>query len=281
MPPNVAGVAAITVLRAGGVSPALFVGLERSLALPDTNLHALSAVRKGCRCAVDRSQRVQRQLSSGDKATSSGRSMAVSRPGAAASTTANEKNVKKGWATVSPELPCWPIRASPYSVVDETKRAGAPKFRLTNDMSWPHFGIMPDGDGGFVESLNGSMRREEWPENKLPRVKQLSQSAAVFEAVGAPFKAWGFDCEAFYRVMGRQRSELWRNAIATIHGFQLDERCCFGSAADATKCARISNAIRWLVVRAMREVDAAFPPRDPKIIEWRERRRAAALSAGC
>ena len=44
-------------------------------------------------------------------------------------------------------------------------------------------------------------------------------------------KLWGLDGEAYYRTFGRQRSEIWRNAIALVEGFQLDERCCFGSAA--------------------------------------------------
>ena len=57
------------------------------------------------------------------------------------------KTEQRGWGCSHAELPCWPIRASPYSVVDESERAGKPKFRLTNDLSWPHAGAMSDGDG--------------------------------------------------------------------------------------------------------------------------------------
>lgn len=184
-----------------------------------------------------------------------------------------QKNVTKGWATCSSSLPCYPIRASPYSVVDESVRAGEPKFRLTNDLSWPHAECMSDDSGGFVESVNGSMKREWWPENHLPRAALTAEAAAILQTSGAPVELWGLDCDAYYRRFGRQRSELWRNAIATIRGFQLDERCCFGSAADATKCSRASNLIRWLIAKRCRAIDQLYPPRDPKVVRWLNERR--------
>ena len=33
------------------------------------------------------------------------------------------------------------------------------------------------------------------------------------------------DCKAYYRIVGRQRRELWRNAVFLEDGVQLDERC--------------------------------------------------------
>ena len=32
-----------------------------------------------------------------------------------------------------------------------------PKFRLTNDFSWPHAGMIEDGAGGFVESIGATV----------------------------------------------------------------------------------------------------------------------------
>ena len=192
------------------------------------------------------------------------------------------KTEQKGWGTGGWQLPCWPIRASPYSVVDETERnGGIPKFRLTNDLSWPHAGMIEDGDGGSVASINGSMERGEWPRNSLPRAARTGEAAAILQASGAPVKVWGFDGEAYYRVFGRQRAELWRNAIAMAEGFQLDERCCFGSAADASKCSRASNLIAHAIRRALRDVDAAYPTREPAVLEWLEERRQAAAESGC
>ena len=191
-----------------------------------------------------------------------------------------DKNEERGWATGGWELPCWPIRASPYSMVDETARAGAPKFRITNDMSWPHWGMMMDSEGSFIESINGSIDRSRWPVNRLPRANKLAEAAAILKSSGAPCALWGFDCEAFYRKMGRQRAQLWRNAIATLHGFQLDERCCFGSAADATKCCRVSNLVAHAIRVALARVDAAHPTRDPRVLAWLDERRAAAAAAG-
>lgn len=45
--------------------------------------------------------------------------------------------VSEGWASLHGSVPYFPIRCDPYSVVDESVRAKRPKFRLTNDHSWP------------------------------------------------------------------------------------------------------------------------------------------------
>ena len=192
------------------------------------------------------------------------------------------KTEQKGWGTGGWELPCWPLRASPYSIVDESERNnGVPKFRLTNDLSWPHAGMVEDGEGGFVESVNGSMERGQWPKNCLPRAAKTGEAAAILMASGTQVRVWGFDGEAYYRSFGRQRAELWRNAIAMAEGFQLDERCCFGSAADASKCSRASNLLVHAMRRALREADAAHPTRDPTVIAWLKERRQAAVESGC
>jgi hypothetical protein len=51
------------------------------------------------------------------------------------------------------------------------------KHRLTNDLSWPKPCSMPDGKGGFVESVNGAMLRDDWPYNRLMRVHEVAEAA--------------------------------------------------------------------------------------------------------
>ena len=189
-------------------------------------------------------------------------------------------NVLNEWATGGHELPCWPLRTYPCGVVDESERAGKPKFRLTSDLSWPPPHSMPDGNGGFVDAVNAAMRRSTWPTNKLIRVSQIAEAAAILESSGAPVKLWGFDCTAYYRKMGRRKDELWRNAIAALDGVQLDERCCFGSAADATKCSRVSNYIAWRIRRAIYAVDELHPPQDANVCAWRAARAEQARNLG-
>ena len=189
-------------------------------------------------------------------------------------------SVKLGYATSHAEIPCWPLRCYPVGLVDESERAGKPKFRLTSDLSWPHAGAMPDGSGWYVDSVNAAMRRHDWPSNRLPRASELAESAAVLQSSGEECKTWGFDCKAYYRRHGRQRSQLWRNAVAWLDGFQVDERCCFGSAADAVKCSRLSNFIAWRIRRALRAVDQRYPTRSAPGLEWLAERRAAAIEAG-
>ena len=194
-----------------------------------------------------------------------------------------DASVTKGWATQHAELPTWPIWVSPYGVVDESGRADAPKWRLTNDFSWPHPGTMADGKGGFVPSINGSMDRSAWPDGRLVLALEVAEAAAILQASGAPVKVWSLDASAYYRTVGRMRREVWRNAVARADSFDLDHRCCFGSAADAVKCSRISNLISKIVREAVALFDEGHPPTDARILAWQaaraEEQRSLSFSA--
>ena len=187
----------------------------------------------------------------------------------------------QGWATTHATVPCWPLRTCPYSVVDESERAGKPKFRLTTDLSWPHVGAMWAGET-LVDSVNDGMDRSRWPENRLVQVRQFAEAAAILRGVGGSrrVRTWSLDCEAFYRAVGRQRAEIWRNGVWTSDGVQLDERCCFGDASAATKCARISNFVVHCVRAELRRLDAEFPTCDAGWLEWQAARRSAAVACG-
>ena len=188
-----------------------------------------------------------------------------------------QKNMTEGWA-FEHSLPFWPLRCCPYGLVDESEKAGKPKWRLTQDLSWPPPLTLPDNAGGFVCSHNDSMDRSRWPVNPLIRVRDLADAAAIMRASGAPVHLWSLDGQAFYRSVGRQRSELWRCALPISDGFQVDERCCFGSAADATKCSRFSNLIVHAVRRELAAIDAQFPSRDEDVLRWQAARRRCGLS---
>ena len=47
-----------------------------------------------------------------------------------------------------------------FSIVDESVRAGKPKWRLTTDLSWPHSGAMIEG-GIEVDAVNQAMDRSD------------------------------------------------------------------------------------------------------------------------
>ena len=197
-----------------------------------------------------------------------------------------QAGVAAGWSSLHAELPYWPLRCDPYSVVDESARAGKPKFRLTNDHSWPPpDSVCTDGslrasDGRSVKSLNDAMDRGAWPAAKLMRVQQMAEAAAILQSSGAPVRMGVLDIVAYYKQFGRQLAELHRNGVMTEEGVMIDERCCFGSAADAAKCSRISNFLVFHARRAMQAVDAAYPPQDPRVLDWLQRRRAAGQAAG-
>ena len=192
-----------------------------------------------------------------------------------------------GWGSAHGNLPYWPMRSDPYGIADETARAGKPKFRLTNDHSWPPAprgasasGVIGDAEAQ-LRSLNGSMDRSSWPEAHLPRVHQVAEAAAVLQTAGARVTAAAVDVVAYYKQFGRQSREWHRNCAVSKDGFVVDERCCFGSAADATKCARASTLLVHRARRALQRFDAAHPPRDPTVIEWLRQRRARGEALGC
>ena len=190
-------------------------------------------------------------------------------------------NVTQGWASGGWHMPCWPLRTSPYSLVDESERAGKPKFRLTTDLSWPHRGTM-HAAGAEVDSVNGGMDRSRWPSNRLMRVHEFTEAMGIFQGTASRrrrTRAWSIDCQAFYRAVGRQRRELCRNGICCADGVQLDERCCFGDASAAVKCSLLSNYIVFRARRRFREIDAQYPTRDPVWVEWQRERREAAAAA--
>ena len=190
-----------------------------------------------------------------------------------------DKILAGGWGFMA-DLPAWPVRACPYGMVDESERAGKAKWRLTNDLSWPPPGGMPDDEGGFVDSLNGAMDRSRWPSGKLARVSEVAEAAAILRVAGVPVRLWSLDCEAFYKQMGRQNAQLWRVAMMRESGVQVDSRCCFGSAADASKCSRVSNFLAFHARAAMARVDAEFPTVDPAILAWGRRRAKEAAVSG-
>jgi hypothetical protein len=119
-----------------------------------------------------------------------------------------------GWSSSGhTELPCWPLRSCPVSVVDESVRAGKPKWRLTTDLSWPHPGAMHVGDVS-VDAVNHAMDRSAWPANRMMRVAELAEAAAILEsscvaAGAAPARrrvklfSLELDCKAHYRAVGR------------------------------------------------------------------------------
>ena len=188
--------------------------------------------------------------------------------------------VAAGYTSPFHRLPCWPLRTCPYSIVDESVRAGKPKFRLTTDLSWPHAGTMWAG-GEAVDSVNGSMDRSAWPANRLVKVREYAEAAGIMQGLAQQrrVRLWSLDCEAFYRAVGRQRAELWRNGVWGLGGATLDGRCCFGDASAATKCSRISNYLVFQMRAALAAFDARHPTRDPAWISWARRREAAGVGA--
>ena len=191
------------------------------------------------------------------------------------------KSVLMGWAEDHERLPMWPIRCAPYSVVDESAKAGKPKYRLSNDLSWPKPGVPLEPHGLPSPSLNDAMDRSAWPPAVLPRIAQVASGVMVLMASGAPVRAWKVDAEAYYRKIGRRPDQVWRQAMVTPGGnWQIDWRCQFGDASVAVKALRHSDHMASVVKQRLRQFDATHPPRDPQIVAWQRARLQVALELG-
>ena len=191
------------------------------------------------------------------------------------------KSVLQGWAEDHERLPMWPIRCSPYSVVDESARAGKPKFRLTNDLSWPKPGVALEPHLLPCPSLNDAMDRALWAPPILLRLAQVASGMMVLKASGAPVRAWKIDAEAFYRKIGRRPDQVWRQAMVTPAGnWQIDWRCQFGDASVAVKAIQHSNHMASVAKQRLRQFDATHPPSDPRVVAWQRERVRVALEFG-
>ena len=174
-----------------------------------------------------------------------------------------QKDGARGWSTGGWRLPFWPTRANAYSVVEEL-RGDKKKYRMVIDLSWPKW---PGGEGQVL-SVNASIDRSEWPTVLMPRPLQIAEAAAILLSSGGRVRLWGFDCEAYYRKVGRQRAEIYRNCVWARGGFIVDPREQFGDASAAVKCVRLSGFIVHHVHNALRQVDAMFPPKEPWVLQW-------------
>ena len=185
-----------------------------------------------------------------------------------------ERDEAKGWTSGGWSLPFWPIRANAYSVIEEVRGAKT-KHRMVIDLSWPIEGMAVEG--GPATSVNDAIDRSGWPYVPMVRPRDSAEAMAILLSSGEEVLAWGWDGEAYYRKVGRQRAEVYRNCLWVLAGFVVDEREQFGDASAAVKCVRMSNLIAFAVRRAMAEVDACFPPRGERLRRWlRERPPLAA-----
>jgi hypothetical protein len=187
------------------------------------------------------------------------------------------KSIDEGWATVHDRVPRWPLRVVPWGMVDESERAGKPKFRMTIDLSWP-----PPGKLKGVTSVNDASDRTQWPAAKMLRVRDLAEAAGVMAASGVPVKMWSLDAVAFYRRYGRRYHQLGRQMMVTVDGrWLLDRRPQFGGAAVADKLGiRAANLNAYAMMKQVHEFDVSHPPTDEALVRWCKLREASAQHAG-
>ena len=174
-----------------------------------------------------------------------------------------KKDEGRGWSSGGWNLPFWPVRANAYSIVEEL-RGAVTKHRMVIDLSWPRW----EGGVGRALSVNAAINRSEWPAVGMPRPMQLAEGTAILLSSMGPVKMWGWDGEAYYRKVGRQRAEIHRNCVWVRGGFVVDPREQFGDASAAVKCVRMSGLVAKEVHREMSIVDLWYPPVERWALQW-------------
>ena len=189
-----------------------------------------------------------------------------------------EKEIANCWMKRFAFLPGMPIRVGPYTVVDESERAGKPKFRLVNDLSWPHPGMVAG-----CTSENDASDRSRWPTPVMPRPRQTLDGVGILRSCDPTLVVITVaDVRAYYRQFARRVDQVLRQVVVLPDGsFGVAERCLFGSAKVAVLLGvRGADVHAWLIRRRLREFDARHPPRDARVVLWCVKRKEAARAAG-
>ena len=187
------------------------------------------------------------------------------------------KSVDMGWASVHDAVPRWPLRVVPWSMVDESEKAGKPKYRMTIDLSWPKPGMLTG-----VTSVNDAADRSGWPTPRMLRLGEIAEAAGVMAASGVRVHVWCIDAVAFYRKYGRRRDQWHRQMMLNARAqWVLDRRPQFGGASVAvTLGIRAANLNAHHVRRRLRDFDHDHPPQDRKLLAWVRSREMLAQDSG-
>ena len=88
-----------------------------------------------------------------------------------------------------------------------------------------------------------------------------------------------FDLRSAYRVIGRQRADLWKQGVIWVDAASLDGRLQFGDASACNTFNRTTNYGVWRARRRLAYIDSTYPPRVVELKEWQLQRRASGLGA--
>ena len=182
------------------------------------------------------------------------------------------KDRSKGFVSAGEDLPpIWPAITDPTNLV--MSRQG--KARMTVDKTIEQVADQP--------SYNSAVQSDEQLRAvrvKMVTVGQLARGHAVLLQSGADVVNAGFDLEAYFRKIGRQRADWWQSCIAREDGFGRDPRIQFGMREAMDTTGRSTCFLTFAMRLELERLDAAYPPTEASIVEWRDGRLRAAEREG-
>ena len=193
---------------------------------------------------------------------------------AAALEECNQSDIKAGYVSSGFEFPeYWPCIVDPMNIVIQHLKA-----RLCIDKS------MLIGEQSYNSSID--LDRDEGDRRvTLVRVWQFCRGAAILDAacrqsIDSHLVLGKFDLKAFFRQHGKQDLFVHQSSRCLKTLFGSNFRVNFGERDAPDHTGRASNALRHFIVTEFKRLDAAYPTKDPGLLQYLARRLGLASDHG-
>ena len=178
------------------------------------------------------------------------------------------KDRKRGWGEYnSPLPPIWPVLCDPVNIV---WRHGKPRMTIDKSMQL----------STLYDAYNEHVQLQLEPSIEYVSPALAGRSTAILLTAGVSVRIWGFDVEAYFRKSGKQRTHWWKSGLLYWDGYGYDPRIQFGQREAPVRLGRQSTFLRFAIHKELARIDAAYPSRIGRILEWLALRSAHANAAG-
>lgn len=178
------------------------------------------------------------------------------------------KDRTRGWGSYGHPLPpVWPTLCDPVNIV---WRHGKPRMTIDKSMQL----------SSLFESYNSHVRLDQEPSIDYVSVGLAGRSTAILLTAGVKVSLWGFDVDSYFRRSGKQRSQWWMSGLLYWDGYGHDPRIQFGQREAPVRTGRQSTFLRFAMMHELRRLDAAYPSRIGRVVEWLKMRTGVASEDG-
>ena len=188
----------------------------------------------------------------------------------------NKRDIENEFVSYGHEFPeFWPCVCDPMNIVIQKGKPRATIDKTMRLASRAH----PEPVESYNDHIDLDEERARVGTLSLPTTKIFSRGAAILLTCGLTVKGGKFDLSTFYRMWGKQRAavHLSGRVLETLFGH--DFRVNFGERDAPDHCCRGSDAMAFFMRRELRRLDAEYPSKAPKVLEWLALRMGLATEA--